>query len=271
MSQEQTVAKRQTELDRPIRVVVFGGGPTMEDGMRRFLCRLEAESGIDFLAAFCQSDGQSTRHVFRDLWRRRRFMAFPLVLLLGVRKTDSFIRSPRAELRLGRMVARLADRIFFEPDIHAPHVLARVQALEPDLGLIYGSPILKPQLFELPRFGTLGIHHGQLPQYRGKKTTFWAMYNGEEVAGVSIQKVNAGLDTGEIVKEGCVKIGRRSQRSVWRELEQLGLDLYLEAILDVKAGTVSFRPQTGDKGRLYRDPSAADLLKFWAKQLKRRT
>jgi methionyl-tRNA formyltransferase len=109
----------------------------------------------------------------------------------------------------------------------------------------------------------LGIHHGKVPEYRGKKTTFWAMYNGEETAGVTIQKVNAGLDTGEIVKQGAVLIGRRSLPVVWNELETLGLDLYLEAIVEVKRGVASYQPQTGQRGKLYRDPEFGDILSLW--------
>ena len=161
---------------------------------------------------------------------------------------------------------RLSDRIYFVRDIHAQEVLGRVCALAPDLGLIYGSPILKPELYEIPALGTLGIHHGKLPEYRGKKTTFWAMYNGEQTAGVTIQRVNADLDTGEIALQGKVPIGHRSQQAVWKELETLGLDLYIQAILEVKQGTASYRPQVGKKGKLYRDPKLCDTLTLWRKQ-----
>jgi methionyl-tRNA formyltransferase len=167
-------------------------------------------------------------------------------------------------------MAPLRERIRIVPNIHAAEVLALVRALQPDLGLIYGSPILKPDLFEIPRCGTLGIHHGKVPEYRGKKTTFWAMYNGEPTAGVTIQKVNAGLDTGQIVKQGEVTIGRRSLGRVWDELETLGLDLYLEAILDLKHGRMTLQQQTGQKGPLYRDPKPRDLLAFWCGQWVRR-
>ena len=96
------------------------------------------------------------------------------------------------------------------------------------------------------------------------------MYNGEETAGVTIQKVGAGLDTGQVVREGVVPIGHRSLRTVSGELETLGLSLYIQAILAVKAGTASYRPQAGKKGRLYRDPKPSDILTLWWKQLFRR-
>jgi methionyl-tRNA formyltransferase len=173
-------------------------------------------------------------------------------------------------MSLRQDLKRLQDRIHFVEDIHAPEVIDRVAALEPDLGAVYGSPILRPELFEKPRLGTLGIHHGKLPEYRGNKTTFWAMYNGEGEAGVTIQKINAGLDTGEIVLQGTVGIGRRSQRAVWRDLENLGLDLYIRAILQVKAGEATFRPQSGPKGKLYRNPKLGDLVRFRLMRFKRR-
>lgn len=249
--------------NQPIRVVVFSGGPTLEHGVQEFLSRLEASPEIELLGVFCQSRGQGARAVIQDLWRRRKLLAVPLLIAFAGDIVWRYLKQPAAEFALQRAVRQINERIHFVASIHAPEVLQQVRALEPDLGLIYGSPILKPELFEIPRHGTLGIHHGKLPEYRGKKTTFWAMYNGEATAGVTIQKINAGLDTGEIVKTGEVEIGQRSRAAVWHELEQLGLDLYLQAILEIKAGQAQFLPFPGVKGKLYRDPKFSDLVRFW--------
>ena len=89
------------------------------------------------------------------------------------------------------------------------------------------------------------------------------MYNGDPVVGVTIQKVNKGLDTGSIVKTGEVKAYRRAYPAVVHELEALGLDLYIRAILEVKHGVAEYSPQTGVKGKLYRNPKPVDFLKFW--------
>jgi len=250
-------------LGRPIRVVLFGGGPTLDRGAAQFLCRLELHPDIEFLGAFCQSQSQTIFGLIEDRWRRRRFLAGPLLLAELASLAGRFLTRPGAEVALRRRLARCANRIHYLPDIHAQGVLERVRALQPDLGLAYGSPILRPELFEIPRFGTLGIHHGKVPEYRGKKTTFWAMYNGEATAGVTIQKINAGLDRGHVVKEGEAPIGRRTLGRVWQELEALGIELYLDAILEVKNGRATYRPQAGRTGKLYRDPKLRDLLVFW--------
>ena len=257
-----------TDSQRPIRVVMFGGGPVLERDVKQFLVRLEDHPDIELLGAFCRSAGQSVADVVANTWQRRRWLA-PAVLwlqLLGI--VAQWLRRPRQEWALRREMGRLNGRIHFIPDIHDEVVLAQVRALAPDLGLIYGSPILKPALFEIPAYGTLGIHHGQVPQYRGKKTTFWAMYQGEPVAGVTIQRVTAGLDTGQIVRSGEVSIGRRRYGTVWREVLALGLNLYIEAILQVRAGTAVYRPQTGPKGKLYRDPKPGDIVRFWWRRIR---
>jgi methionyl-tRNA formyltransferase len=208
--------------------------------------------------------------VFIDLWKRRRWLAFPLFAISRINRTVRFLSHPLEEIALQRSLQRISARIHFVPDIHAQKVLEQVRALSPDLGLIYGSPILKPELFEIPSLGTLGIHHGKVPAYRGNKTTFWAMYNGEPAAGVTIQKVNRGLDTGNIVKTGEVSTHGRAYQDVVQELETLGLDLYMQAILEVKHGTAQYKPQSGEKGKLYRNPKPVDFLRFWGRQIKRR-
>lgn len=257
--------------NRNIRVVVFGGGPVLEYGIKKFISLLEDHPNIDFLCAVCESKEQTLGAVIRDLWKRRKILAIPLLILKFFKRIRLYLVRPFDAYELNRNLSKLSNRIFFVPDIHAVEVLNQVRSLSPDLGLIYGSPIIKPELFEIPRLGTLGIHHGKVPEYRGKKTTFWAIYNGESFAGVTIQKVNPGLDTGEVVKQGEVSTARRSYGAIWSKLEALGFDLYLQAILEVKEGIANYKPQEGTKGKLYTDPKIADVLIFWSKQFIRRT
>jgi folate-dependent phosphoribosylglycinamide formyltransferase PurN len=258
------------EQNRPIRVVMFGSGPQLTHDARQFLYQVEAHPEIMLLGAFCQAESQSLAAMFMDLWRRRGLLAFPLFIAAITSEAVRNLQYPRSETALRKGLKQISGRLHFVKEIHAQEVLDCVRALEPDLGLIYGSPILKPKLFEIPKLGTLGIHHGRLPEYRGNKTAFWSIYNGEPVAGVTIQKINEGLDTGSIVKEGVVSIGRKSYPAVIRELEELGLQLYIEAILEVKHATAAYRPQPQTKGKLYRNPKLNDFIHFWFKQTRRR-
>jgi folate-dependent phosphoribosylglycinamide formyltransferase PurN len=249
---------------------MFGSGPELNHDVKQFLCELEEHREIEFLGAFCQADSQSLTAVFADLWKRRGWLSLPLFAVWILNKAARLVFHPHEEFALNRKLKKLQNRIHFVVNIHAQDVRECIKSLHPDLGLIYGSPILKSELFEIPKFGTLGIHHGKVPEYRGNKTTFWAMYNGEHVAGVTIQKVNEGLDTGSIVKTGEVKAYRRTYQAVFQELETLGLELYIQAILEVRQGVAEFKPQMGVRGKVYRNPKLGDFIRFWGRQIKSR-
>lgn len=265
------MTEQHVDLGRPIRVVLFCGGPTLDRAVVRFVARLESQPEIDFVAGFCETQAQTFTAVIRDRLRRRGVLGLGLLLVEAVRSLQRWMVHPLDELALRNNRARLAKRIHPVADLHAESTLERVRSLNTDLGLIYGGPILKPHLFQIPRLGTVGIHHGKMPVYRGKKTTFWAMYNGDETAGVTIQRVNAGIDTGQIIQRGEVRIEGRSVGQVTRQLEELGFDLYVQAIIDLKRGAAQSVPGWGAKGKLYKDPKLGDFVRFWwRRQLPRR-
>jgi folate-dependent phosphoribosylglycinamide formyltransferase PurN len=254
------------DLGRPIRVVVFGGA-FLESAAQEFVAPLAEHREVALVGGFCQSRGFDVLSRIADVVRRRRLLA-PFVLARdAVQAALRFARHPRTAMERRRNVGKALSAFATVPDIHAASVLQRVDALAPDLGLIYGAPILKPQLFELPTYGTLGIHHGRLPEYRGKKTTFWAMFNGESTAGVAIQRINAGLDRGEIVCSGEVSISGKRYGRVASEVQQLGLELYMAAIVAVKRGKAVSIPQQQGTSPLYRQPFTSDIVRLWYRQL----
>ena len=254
---------------RPIRVVLFGG-PYLDPPATRFVLALEADPRIELVGVLCQAPAAGLGHRWRELWRRRGLFAFGVLLRDALSAAGRWLASPR-RAREGRRLARaLAPRRFTVPDVHAPEVLRMVRDWRPDLGAVYGGPILRPELFRIPQSGTLGIHHGRVPEYRGRKTTFWEIYNGEKVAGVTIQRINAGIDTGDVVKAGTVVIGCKGYGRVERETQDLGLRLFVEAILEARSNPMPGTPQPAVKGRHYGQPSGADLLRLWLRILRRR-
>jgi hypothetical protein len=256
-------------LGRPIRIILLSGA-YLDPPALRFALALEEHPDIELLEVLCQAPAAGWRFRMRELWQRRGVFAITVVLrdLLGA--GIRFIRDPRVTWRQRRLARRLIPKILAVPDLHAPAILDRVRAWQPDLGAVYGAPILRPSLFGIPALGTYGIHHGRVPDYRGRKTTFWEIYNGEKTAGVTIQRINAGIDTGDVVKSGEVPIGSKGYGRVERETQELGQRLFVEAILDAQAGLISRSPQTAAKGRHYHQPKSADFLRLWLRVLGRR-
>ena len=254
------------DLGRPIRVVVFGGA-FFEPAALEFLALLDEHPEVELAGGFSQSRGFGRLARMADVIERRRLMA-PAVLCLGAaRAALRFAKGPRAEMALRRRIRRALSRVVAVPDIHASAVLNQIRSLRVDLGLVYGAPILKPELFEIPAFGTLGVHHGRLPEYRGKKTTFWAVYNGDSTAGVTIQRINAGLDTGDIVCTSEVPTEGKNYRRVAADVQRLGLNLYMAAVVGVKRGEAMYSPQPIRETRMYRQPAARDFIRLWCRQV----
>jgi folate-dependent phosphoribosylglycinamide formyltransferase PurN len=254
-------------LDRPIRIVFFGGR-YLQPVEARFAATLDEHPEIELVLGVCEGEGFGLGQRLRDLWRRRRWLAPAIVVADALAVCVRFVMHPSSTLSWRRRTSRTLRKFVSVTDVHAPDVLARVRAAAPDLGVIYGAPVLKPALFEIPMLGTLGIHHGRVPQYRGKKTTFWEIYHGERVAGVTIQRVERGIDTGAVVRAGEVEIDRKGYSRVWDEVQVLGCELYLQAILDYRHGRASPTPQDAAAPRapLFRQPAAKDLIRYWRRR-----
>ncbi len=81
-----------------------------------------------------------------------------------------------------------------------PQFLERIRALAPDVGVVvaYGH-ILKPELLAIPKRGMLNVHPSLLPELRGAAPIEWAIINGLEQTGVTIMRMDAGMDSGPIL------------------------------------------------------------------------
>ncbi len=233
--------------------------------MLAFLERLEHDACVELAGVYVESPVRGARGRIADLWQRRGLLAAPLLVQALLRGLGRQLTSPRAAARRRRLRSALRRRTHYVDDLHAAAVLAAVREARPQLGLVYGGPILRPELFEIPTFGTLGIHHGKLPAYRGKKTTFWAVHDGERTVGVAIQRIGPSLDGGEIVMQAEMPVGRRLLPRLVKDLETTGIALYLEAVHAVRDGSATYTPQPAGAGRLYTDPGPLDVLRFWGR------
>src|SRR3974377_1347702 len=84
---------------------------------------------------------------------------------------------------------------------------AQRRAVAPDAIIVVGYGRIIPQwMIDLPRFGNLNLHASLLPKYRGAAPIQWAIARGETLTGVTIMRIDAGLDTGDILTQRAVQI-----------------------------------------------------------------
>jgi len=127
----------------------------------------------------------------------------------------------------------------------AAEFIEQVRGLVPDLIVVvaYGQ-ILPQTLLDVPRFGCLNVHTSLLPKYRGAAPIQWAILNGDSLTGVTIMKMNAGLDTGDIVAQERTEIRAEDDAITLHErLAQMGADLVVRTIPDYVKGKLVPEPQ----------------------------
>lgn len=120
-----------------------------------------------------------------------------------------------------------------------------LRATKPDLIVVaaYGH-ILPQAILELPSFGCLNVHTSLLPKYRGAAPIQWAIADGETQTGVTIMKMDAGMDTGGTLAQRTTPIlPGDDSASLHNRLAQLGADLLLETIPGYVTGKIQPRPQ----------------------------
>ena len=125
-------------------------------------------------------------------------------------------------------------------------------ALQPDLLIVvaYGL-ILPPAVLAAPRIGCLNVHASLLPRWRGAAPIQWAIVNGETETGVTIMKMDVGLDTGPILAQRSLRLTREDTAgSVFEKLSQLGADLLIETLPDYLSGKIQPVPQP-EEGSTY--------------------
>ena len=123
--------------------------------------------------------------------------------------------------------------------------ISELRQLQPDLVAVvaYGQ-ILPPAILDLPKFGCVNVHTSLLPKYRGAAPVQSAILNGETETGVTIMKMDAGLDTGDILAQTRTPIlPEDNSQTLHDRLAQLGADLLVETIPNYVAGKILVRPQ----------------------------
>ncbi len=127
-----------------------------------------------------------------------------------------------------------------------PEFRALLEEIAPDAILVVAYGRIIPQwMLELPRFGNINLHGSLLPKYRGAAPIQWAVANGEVVTGVTTMRLDAGLDTGDMLLAQVVPIAQEETAvDVYGTLAPVGAQLMVKTLNGLECGTIF--PQAQD-------------------------
>jgi methionyl-tRNA formyltransferase len=121
----------------------------------------------------------------------------------------------------------------------------RLAAIAPDAIIVVGYGRIIPQwMIDLPRFGNLNLHASLLPKYRGAAPVQWAIARGDAVTGVTTMRIDAGLDTGDILLQREIAItAEDTSETLAPRLSSIGSDLMVETLRGLEDETIQPIPQ----------------------------
>ncbi|MDE6903362.1 MAG: methionyl-tRNA formyltransferase [Lachnospiraceae bacterium] len=104
--------------------------------------------------------------------------------------------------------------------------------------------ILPKEILDMPKYGCINVHASLLPKYRGAAPIQWAVINGDKVSGVTIMRMDVGLDTGDIIEMAETKLSpEETGGSLFDKLEKLGAGLLVETMEKIENGTARYIKQ----------------------------
>lgn len=120
----------------------------------------------------------------------------------------------------------------------------QIRACSPDMIVVAAfGQILPKDVLDIPRYGCINVHGSLLPKYRGASPMHCAILNGETVTGVTIMRMEEGLDTGDMISSAELDITGKDLLQVSSELSDLGADLLIQTIREIEQGTAVYTKQ----------------------------
>ena len=249
-------------------VVLYSGGHLGSAAIVSTMARMSEFEIVGFVRADPAAMGRLDRAVRRLrkmglmfawllLWQRLIMdLGFALGRLLPVRRRFGTVR----DLAEDRNVPLLNCR-----NVNDAEVRQWIAGRKPDLIIsACFSQILKNELIGIPKIGTLNIHPGYLPSYRGAMAYFWPLRCGDRHAGVSVHWIDEGIDTGPLLARRKLKMRpRTTQQRVLVRSAVAGAYLLRRVARDLIAGQSPAVTATDAAGaRYFHFPSAADVAAY---------
>lgn len=136
--------------------------------------------------------------------------------------------------------------------LRLPEAMEQLHTWNPDVIVVAAfGQILRKDVLELPPHGCINVHASLLPRWRGAAPINAAILHGDEETGVTIMKMDAGLDTGPMLSQRSIRLTRDDTAgSAFEKLSQLGADLLIETLPDYLSGRLVPTPQP-EEGMTY--------------------
>lgn len=134
----------------------------------------------------------------------------------------------------------------FQPvRIKRPEEIEKLRQYEADIYVVAAfGQMLSQEILDIPPLGCVNIHASLLPKYRGASPINWCIINGEQQTGITIMKMDVGMDTGDILTQKVVPIAaKETAESLFERLKSAGAELIVETLPLIERGEITPKQQ----------------------------
>jgi folate-dependent phosphoribosylglycinamide formyltransferase PurN len=249
--------------EQKFRVILLTHG-----GAELVLERLLDLEGVEVAGVFVETETTPRRGWREKLRRSIRYDGWTATVsklagqLLGRRADADVMEVGRDALR--EMCASRNIPFQLVANYHTEEVAVLLRATEADLGIVYGTNIIRESVFRIPRLGSINLHQGLAPFYRGGPPVFWELYNGEREVGLTVHFVEAKVDTGALLLQETVPLAYDDAHGddfdafiedYTSRLRARSAELVTRAVQLIAEGTHETRSQDTTLGKRYRLPT----------------
>lgn len=255
-------------MQNKLKVIILTHG-----GAERFIELLSEIPEVEVAGIFVETVQTKERPLAEKLRRSIRYDGVSatlgkLVRQYIIRRPEAGKQGQDARSNLQATAERFGIEVVDVDNYHSDASLKRLRSAGADLGILYGTNIVRESVFGIPKLGSINIHQGLAPLYRGGPTVFWELMNGETEVGITVHFVAARVDTGDIVLQRTVPLEY--------DFDRYGLDfesfiadfrssmaepasrLLAEAVRLIAAGEEQRKEQDTSIGKRYRLPTKSE-------------
>jgi methionyl-tRNA formyltransferase len=144
---------------------------------------------------------------------------------------------------------RLSIPVYQPERVRRPEAQDHLRGLAPDAMVVVGYGQIIPQsVIDMAPLGIINVHASLLPKYRGAGPIQWALVNGETRTGVTTMRIDAGMDTGEMLLKADTEIGPDENAiELGRRLSAMGAELLVQTLDGLPAGAIAGEKQDNEQ------------------------
>jgi folate-dependent phosphoribosylglycinamide formyltransferase PurN len=257
--------------EKKLKVIVLTHGDA-----NRLLELLSALEKVEITGVFVETAAQPTRTFKQKIERSIRYDGYVATLKKFSAKIIGRETGGAKELKtvqeeqndLEKFAKELKIPVHKVENYHGEDAIISLKKTNADLGILYGTNIIKESVFSIPKLGSINLHQGFAPLYRGGPTVFWELFNGEKEIGITVHFVAAKVDTGDIILQKSLPLEYDFSRygldyeSFLREfrlsLKEPSVQMIVEVVRLIADGEERRTKQDTSIGKRYRLPTKSE-------------